>query len=217
MTDYSHLVDGLDEALDRDPASGSCAMRSHDVLILAITGEGVSLYTKTLYGNDGTPMDEWLDRTRAYHLIDARGGCVVLDHAAIRADLADGSKLASLIDRIRAGHDTEWDGSNMVGTLTDDAREADEDLTELFDGQGRRENLANSWIDDSWSTWDVSEWLQSCASEITAEMTDAELTAWAKEMETAAQIDKVRLAGDVLDWATEIRNDKRKELAEEAA
>ena len=73
-------------------------------------------------------MDEWHGRDLRFRIADAKGGRVKLDMPALRHDLKAGGKLAALINRIIAGHDVEWDRSNMRGRLTDDAREASDDL-----------------------------------------------------------------------------------------
>lgn len=95
----------------------------------------VSLSTRTYWGGDGVPMREWHRRDLAYTVMPNA------DAATLRAELGEDGRLARLIDRIIAGHTTEWDGSNMVGKLTADAADADERLEErlydypTYDGQ----------------------------------------------------------------------------------
>lgn len=50
---------------------------------------------------------------------------------------------ADLISRVMVGMDQEWDGSNMVGTLTEDAAAALEELREL--GAGLVESAPSMW------------------------------------------------------------------------
>lgn len=50
---------------------------------------------------------------------------------------------ADLISRVMVGMDKEWDGSNMVGTLTEDAAAALEELREL--GAGLVESASSMW------------------------------------------------------------------------
>ena len=95
-----------------------------------------------------------------------------------------------------------------TGKMTDDAAEAEEALEDLL---YRHSDL---YIDDSWTTWDVGEWLQAGLSEITAETTDEELKALAKDLHRTARSECVRLVGDVLDYITEDRDEKAAEKAD---
>lgn len=75
----------------------------------------------------GTPMTVWNGRSLRWTLPDALTGEAVADFVA-REDVA------ALLARIHDGHSVEWDGSNNVGRLTEDAREAQDDLEQLIQG-----------------------------------------------------------------------------------
>lgn len=73
----------------------------------------------------GTPMNVWHGRTLRWTLPDSLTGDAIADFVA-REDVA------ALLARIHDGHSVEWDGSNNVGRLDDDAREAQDNLEQLI-------------------------------------------------------------------------------------
>lgn len=73
----------------------------------------------------GTPMNVWNGRSIRWSLPDSLTGEAVADFLA-REDVA------ALLARIHEGHSVEWDGSNNVGRLTEDAAEAQQDLEQLI-------------------------------------------------------------------------------------
>ena len=199
MTDYSDLVDDAFRVLEGN-SNGSTP---YDELILEIEEDAVTLSTMTRYGGDGVTMDVWNGRTRQFFL--AEGACV-LDLDKLRADMKDGGKLAVLIDRIKAGLSVDWDGSNMKGRLTEDARDASDELGSLVDGRNR-------YVDDQWSVWDESDWIADLASStITAHSTDEEIDAFLAEYRATAESDCVVLQGDARDWLIEKRDDLKADL-----
>jgi hypothetical protein len=105
-----------------------------------------------------------------------------------------------LIERICAGHDQEWDGHNMVGTLTDDAQEAwDTLIAEL-----------NDMPATDWQFWAIDEWDGYWAEEnITADTTDKQIVEKAKEFDALALSEHVNLSGSTIEYLTRIRNNKR--------
>ena len=135
--DYSHIVPRA-KTLTREPRDASCCPRSWEDAALLITKSGRVIWSvRDWEGGDGISVDEWHNRDLRFVIANAKGGAVKLDTAALRDDLKAGGKLAVLIDRIIAGHSVEWDGSNMVGHLTDDAREASEALEDALHGPAR--------------------------------------------------------------------------------
>jgi hypothetical protein len=86
----------------------------------------VDLFARTYYGGDGVPVGEWHRRDLVFTVQPNADG------EQLRADLAEGERVAVLIDRIKAGHSINWDGSNMVGTLSADAEDASQELEELL-------------------------------------------------------------------------------------
>lgn len=63
---------------------------------------------------------------------------------ALREFLSGDGKL--LLERIHAGHDTEWNGDNLVGILTDDARQAEAELESAIEDL----ELAEVWTAKDW-------------------------------------------------------------------
>jgi hypothetical protein len=134
MTDYSKIVPRI-KTLTRDPRDTSCCPHSWEDAALLITLDGHVIFSvRDWYGGDRPPMDECHERDLRYVIADAKHGMATIDTAELRRDLRDGGKLSTLIDRIIAGHTVEWDGSNMRGRMTDDAREASDDLESALKG-----------------------------------------------------------------------------------
>ena len=75
------------------------------------------------------------------------------------------------------GHSVEWDGHNMVGYLTQEAETALDILIEDLNGLPESE----------WELWDVDDWLNQSDIEITADTTDEEIAALAKQIEADAK------------------------------
>jgi hypothetical protein len=109
---------------------------------------------------------------------------VVADADLIR-DLAE--KLQPLLDRVAAGFTVGWNGSNNVGTLTEDAQAASEEIT----------NIMERLDTEDWSTpqnvWDALLWLDLFHHGVTADTTDEEIKAAAQEFLDIAAADNVRL------------------------
>lgn len=57
------------------------------------------------------------------------------------------SEFLSLAERVSAGYSAQWDGSNYVGRLTDDARAAEDEIEALLAGLSEAE------------VWDAAEWI----------------------------------------------------------
>ncbi|HPH94291.1 MAG TPA: pentapeptide repeat-containing protein [Anaerolineaceae bacterium] len=109
------------------------------------------------------------------------------DQAAARTYL-ESPEAVALVERIHAGHGKEWDGHNLVGTLTDDARTA---ITELLAG-------LNGLPENQMSLWDAGDWLGHLNDGeigINALTTGAEITALAEKLEADALNEKVILSG----------------------
>lgn len=109
-------------------------------------------------------------------------------HAAMRgdalADLLESAEARALLERIHAGHSIEWDGSNHVGRLTDDATAALDELTTLVRDAGEDTSmLAEVWTADAWlwaanellDVWPVGETLDAAVERLEAEAADADV------------------------------------------
>lgn len=91
----------------------------------------------------GQPMDVWLGRTRRWSVNPEVNGDQI-------ADLLESDKVRALLERVHAGHSVEWDGSNYVGRLTDDAREASDALGLIFEDETRTVDGGGVWGAGDW-------------------------------------------------------------------
>lgn len=195
MTDYSHIVTDDLRVLDGAANGGT----PYEMLHLVIDeGGDVRLIDLRYYGGDTI---QW-GRDRVYTLASAEGSSgIVIDLRALRTDLADGGWLSKAIAAIKAGH-------SVGGRLTKEAREAEESLT--YDLMYERR-----YIDMSWAVWDVGDYLVHSTQDITADMTDDQIVAWAAMIVAIAADDHVILKGDVAEWAREVRAEKLAEQQQE--
>lgn len=93
---------------------------------------------------DAVPMAVWHHRTLRVPVHAAMLGDAL-------ADLLESAEARALLERIHAGHSIEWDGSNHVGRLSDDARAALDDLHTLVRDAGEDTSmLAEVWTADAW-------------------------------------------------------------------
>ena len=113
-----------------DPVSTGAKSKDQVTLWLEENGT-VTVSVRSYYGGDGTPEDEWHGRTISWGF-GGRGDCSTYDRDRIAGDLQPGGSLHALLARVHAGHTTEWDGQNNVGRMTDDAREADEEIATIL-------------------------------------------------------------------------------------
>lgn len=73
---------------------------------------------------NGVPVAVYHKRTLRWSVPPAVSGQAL-------ADYLKGEGLA-LLERVHAGHATQWDGSNLVGRLSEDAQEASEELDQAL-------------------------------------------------------------------------------------
>lgn len=212
MTDYSHIVP--DEiVLDGEDA------RFAEKLLLVISENGnVSLETRTYYGGDGTPMDEAQGRTLTYTLAQSgrlgygASPCMI-DVERLRADLANGGRIARWIDRIKAGHTVDWDGSNMRGRLDSDAQIADMDLEDYLAG--------SAYIDENYQGCGARYWLAGdgnlSAAEalenigLTLDATEDQIKAAAENQGAVARAEGYLIAEDIADAIRDLIEEARQD------
>lgn len=124
-------------------------------------------------------------------------------------------EIAPLAARVVAGYSSEWDGSNNVAELSDDAEAAREEIDALCERITDRADES-----ETVSVWEASSWYsgvgdrdqQRDALKITAETTDAEL----EEIETRED-DTARSNGcDVIECHADYLRSLRDEAIEEA-
>lgn len=158
------------------------------------TETGVAVFETSGEIGNGVPMRVW-------HGIDRRVSCsCYLTGAQL---VAASAYLLPLVQTVYDETDTDWDGSNMVGTITDAGQEALDEIEQYLDG-----------IDGEVQVRDAGEWHADAAREhLTAAATDAEIAALAAEWESDALAEGIFLEGDLVDYLTEVRD----ELAADAA
>jgi hypothetical protein len=210
MADYSSIVP------DRMIADGTQTPYTRWMLVIDEDGD-VSLTYRTYYGGDGTPEDEWHDRTLTYHL----GGPGVIDVDLLREDLAQGGRLAALVDRVKAGHEVVWDGNNNVGQLGEDAQEASDELERLLGHHGD----VPTYVRVDMAVWDVAEWMEGSTTDPETLLADVGLlpesdpygeavAEAAKGLRATAESDGVYLSGSVRGYLRDLIERVRREKAE---
>lgn len=117
----------------------------------------------------GTPMSVWNGRSLRWTLPDALTGEAV-------AGFVKREDVAALLARIHDGNSIEWDGSNNVGRLNQDASEAQDDLEQLIQSNPFSESdfawvmTAREWAFSSQTVaevWpDPSETLEAVAARV---------------------------------------------------
>lgn len=91
---------------------------------------------------NGVPSNVW-------HKVDLRVGCSSLLHGNSLIEFLEGEVGNDLLRRIHNGHSVDWDGSNHVGSLTEDAENAILELeNELHDVQSVTIYSAEEWIEN---------------------------------------------------------------------
>lgn len=133
-------------------------------------------------GEIGTavPMDVWHGRTLRWTVpADVRGSAL--------AELLQSPDTRALIERVHAGHRVEWNGSNNVGRLAEDAIQAREALERLFEDIDKDQRVP---------VLDVDDWLfMSC--ELFDHWKDGDLSTAVAEVKDEAKTEGVVLVGDI--------------------
>ncbi len=76
-----------------------------------------------------TPQQQFPHHPRHDHDLDLIHALKPKVNAALfRERLSEGGDISALIDRVRAGHSSEWNGHNVVGKRAEDASFASEAL-----------------------------------------------------------------------------------------
>jgi hypothetical protein len=103
-------------------------------------------------------------------------------------------KLPGLLERVHAGHSVEWDGSNHVGRLDDDASAARDEIERILDDLDEYDRA---------QVLDVEEWLFGDAYLLTRWPTtktiDDAVAALTAEAERQERLDGVIVDGDIRD------------------
>lgn len=92
---------------------------------------------------NGTPTLVWHGRTLRWNVHPLALGSDL-------ADLLESDEVKGLLKRVYAGHDVDWDGSNLVGRLDENAQEASEKLEEILAPNSGRYTLLEVWSASDW-------------------------------------------------------------------
>ena len=204
MTDYTNILDDV-TLTDLVATGGSSGHTPYDVPYIQSDDDGaVRLGIRRVYSHpEGVPMRIWHGVDRQY---DMSGNP---DVEELRADLAEGGAIAVLIDRIKAGHSTVWDGNNYVGRLTEDAVNADDELNTLL----------SDYAQSGWGAMSVGDWLAGLGSDRAildgCGLTDMSgpdaIVTVAEDLIDDARNNKVVLTGDVVAYLTKLRDRVRQD------
>jgi len=115
------------------------------------------------------------------------------------------AEIAPLAERVLAGYECVWDGNNHVANFTDDAQEADNEISAICEREMENIDEANAI-----SFVAPSDWFYAIKDE-TQGKTDAELETMSADWKIEAEGENIYLTGDVLD----VLKSWRDEYAEE--
>ena len=204
MTDYTSILDGVTQE-ELAATGGSSGHTPYDVPYIQIDDDGAVFFgVRTIYGHsEGIPERIYRGVDRRYNMSGNP------DVEELRADLADGGAIAVLIDRIKTGHSTVWDGNNTVGQQTEDAVNADDELNRLL----------SDYAESGWTAWDVRDWLAGLGSDRAildgCGLTDMSgpdaIVTVAEDLIDDARNNKVVLTGDVVAYLTKLRDRVRQD------
>lgn len=137
----------------------------------------VSVDTEAQHVNT-VPMDVWHGRTLRWSVpTDVSGEALTEALEALRPQL----------EAVAAGHAVEWDGSNHIGHLTEEAQEASLDVEQALESLESDLDVSLAW-----------EWVDGGNPEPALQLVrDHGIEGAAREIIRAAEADGVYLAGDV--------------------
>jgi len=211
MTDHSKTVPA-EFLIERGPHWHESA-----ILVLRSDGSVSVLSDQRNDGDNSVTPDEYHRCVLTWPLESARQGACAIDVDTLREDLSDGGRLSVLLDRIHDGHSIEWNGSNHIGILTENAREACCEISHLIE-VGRRyvsEKLVWTAYDRLIGEDDAIVALKRLG--LTVAATDDEIDATAKECSQDAATDGIALIGDVAEAIREIIAEAKEEIEDIAA
>lgn len=133
-----------------------------------------------------------------YHGHDRRYGIPCLTADAVNELMEE---IRPLAQRVVDGYSRHWDGNNHVATLTDDAETAEREIEEIVDALSVDET-------NTVTGWSAGDWMSGGDCPVTADMTDGELEALAKQIDDEAAESHVVLS-DTIEWLTERRQSLR--------
>jgi hypothetical protein len=153
-------------------------------------------WTTKIAGDTSLPMSEWQGHQERFRV-------PAMTKADARGLLFD---LAPLAARVCAGYHSEWDGSNVIGQLTDDAFTAANrmivTINEAIDSRHHPDGAGELWAAEEWLQGELPE----CINELS---TDAELRTEASDIQKEAHHVGLHLHG-LDDYLEGIRETERR-------
>jgi hypothetical protein len=154
----------------------------------------------------------WDDHTMTsdeYHRLVLSATLVNRPYAEDARDYLQGAEGQALARQVCDGFSEEWDGHNMGGRYTEAAEEAWGQLVAALE-----ELPASDWV-----LWDTDDWLEPVRGEVSADTSDAELAAMARDYERVAREEHYVLTEGVLEilrgWRDDLAAEEAERLAEE--
>lgn len=180
--------------LERDPWDGDLAENYSDSLEVYMNEDGrATIGIVRDYGDSGTTFNRWHGRELAWGLNIC--GPAIADDGWLESMC---EKIMPFLQRVHDGHSVDWDGSNNVGRLTDDAKAAQDDIYEIVSTADLASDMA---------VWDMLAWI--------ADVPDSEVMDFVNEYEhieeaeaaykQEALSDRVYLVGGIADRLAEIK------------
>jgi hypothetical protein len=162
--------------------SGQCNAQS---AYIDLDPEGETITMEADYDHEidyAVPMRVWHGRTHRIKVSPFLTGRQI-------ADLLEDDDFQALARDVAAGFECYWDGSNLVGKLTDDARSALEAM----------ERMAEN-IEGELNVIEAGDYVQTAAdAKITVETTDEEIAKMAEQFATDARAENIIIEGDLED------------------
>jgi hypothetical protein len=149
------LGDAATLSLDRNPSSPNRPAQTYEELVLRVDLEDQDIdldVRSRISGDNSMPMRAWHGVLRQYALASSKGGPSTLTREELVSAVEE---VLPLAERVLAGGSVEWDGSNHVGRLNDDARDAGYELEELA-------SSGDLFPEETTiQTWDAADWLEA--------------------------------------------------------
>lgn len=163
---------------------------------LKLDPRDLTVWVTQEYNDNSTPSDEWHGLILTWR---------VPGHPTETSMRQWINESMDALTTICDGFESRWDGSNHVGSLSEEARVAKETIEFGFDNDGGPANY--------YETWDVESWLESSMNEITANTTDEQLADFAEQWQPDAS---TIVIGDTFTYITQHRDNLKRDADDEA-
>lgn len=145
-----------------------------------------------VYDSGGTPVDEWHNRILT-------GGFEFRPNEDALEEYLRSAPGQALLARACDGHAVEWDGRNLVGSLTEDADQAYQQL--FVDAEDLPEC--------AWALWQVGDWIPDPGDVgVDADTTDEDIARISAELTQRSIDEHVIIDDDIADYLAEYRDEQ---------